>query len=371
MRKKAAGLLAVLFAVGTALTGCAGGKLDNTAEVINVDGTSVPMGELNFLLRYQQTQIQAFYGTYFGEDFMNQDLMGTGEVYGVSMRDSAVETLEELYLLEAHAGELEVSLADEEKKAASDAAKAFLAANDSKALTAMSADEGTVTHVLELLTLQSKVTENLAGTIDTKVSDEEAAQKSISYVREPVDVQTDDEGDETEQDAEELAEKKRTLEEVLAAAKESKDLDAAAEAKGLTVDYASYGQSDDVLDETMKAEADKLSDGEFSGVIEGGDGYYIVYMESTFDEDATESEKENILEQRKEDAYNDWYEPLKEAAQISTDDNRIAKLTFERIFQMPADDSEDTEEDEAPDEENASEGTDTEEEQDAEAGQTE
>lgn len=349
MRKKIAGLLALLFVMMTALTGCAGGGApDNTAEAIKVAGVSVPLGELNFYLRYQQIQMQGFYGAFFGEDFMNQDLMGMGVPYGETVRDSVVESMEEFYVVEAHAEELGISLSEEEKNAAAEAAKAFLAANDKKALTAMSADEAAVTHVLELIALQSKVYSDRAATIDTEVDPEEAAQKRISYVLSSKEGDYDDDGNLTELTDAELAEKLIQMEELLAEAKESKDLDAAAEAKGMTVDSATYGKNDTVLSEAVRNAADELEEGEFSDVIDADNGYYIVYMESTYDEEATQEEIENILSDREMEAYNAWFEPLKEAADITTNDEVIGTLTFERTFTVKA---EETEEEEVPAEE--------------------
>lgn len=339
MKKKVAGLLALLFVMMTAVTGCGGSKLDSTAEAMNVDGVSVPLGELNFYLRYQQVQMQSFYGALFGEDFMSQDLVGLGVPYGETIRDSTVETLEEFYVVEAHAEELGVALSDEEKAAASAAAKAFLSANDQKTLDAMTADETTVTHVMELIALQSKVYADRAATIDREVDPEEAAQKSISYVLNPTSGTTDEAGNAVALSDAELAEKRIQMEELLKAAKESQDLDAAAEAQGLTANTATYGKDDSSLNEAVRSAADALSDGEFSDVIETENGYYVVYMESTYDEEATQEEIENILSERESEAYSAWCDPLKEAAEITTNDALIEKLTFDRIFNLTAEDT--------------------------------
>lgn len=335
MKKKIAGLLALLFLMTTALAGCSKNTVDKAAEAINVNGTSVPMGEVNFYLRYQQVQMQGFYGSIFGEDFMNSDLMGLGTPYGETVRDTVVETLEELYIVEAHAEELGISLSEEEKSKAAEAADAFLAANDQKALEAMSADEATVTHVLELLTIRSKVYDDRAATIDTEVDTEEAAQKRISYVLTSTSGTTDEDGNVTELTDEELAEKKNQLEEILAEAKESGDLSAAAEAHELSAVSTTYGKDDTALNEDVRAAADVLADGEYSDVIETENGYYLVYMESTFDEEATQTEIESILSERESEAYNAWYEPLKEASEITANDELIATLTFERIYTAP------------------------------------
>ena len=60
MKKRTACLFALMLDMTTALTGCTGvNKLDNSAEAASVDGVSIPWGEVNFLLRYQQTQSYA------------------------------------------------------------------------------------------------------------------------------------------------------------------------------------------------------------------------------------------------------------------------------------------------------------------------
>ena len=330
MKKRTACLFALMLAMTTALTGCTGvNKLDNSAEAASVDGVSIPLGEVNFLLRYQQTQMSA-YSSYFGEDFMNQDLNGSGSIYGETVKSSIVDTLEEYYLVEAHAEELGESLSDEEKAAAEDAAQSFLDANDSKTLTVMSADKDTVAHVLELMTLQQKVYGNLAQTIDTNVDDAEAAQKTISYVRSSTSGTTDEDGNTVELTEEELAEKKDVLEQIRA---EAEDHD-------LTATTSSYGADDESLNDTIKAAADALSDGEYADIVEGDNAYYLIHMDSTFDEAATQTKKESILEQRKQDAYTNWVDGLKESAEITTNDDNLSKLTFERVFKIKEDTSE-------------------------------
>lgn len=363
MKKRMAGMIALLSAVAISVTGCSiGNTPDYSKEAINVAGVSVPLKEVNFLLRYQQTQMQSSYGMFFGEDYLNQDLMGTGTPYGNTMRDGVVEMMEDYYVIEAHAEELGVSLSEEEKTKASEAAKAFLAANNSKTLKAMSADEATVTHVLELMALQAKVYDNRAETIDTEVSQEEAAQKRISYVINSTSGELNEAGEEVPLSEEEIAGKKAEMDALLQEAKAGQGLAAAAEAKELSCNEAvNYGKEDTSLPEAIKNAADTLQDGEYSEVLETENGYGIVYMESTFDEAATQNEIQDILSQRKSDAYSAWLDPLKEASNITTADETIGLLTFERLFSEPAAEEEDTTEDSDAAETDTTEDTQTEE----------
>ena len=365
MKKRTVCLIALMSAMTMALTGCSvGNSVNNSAEAANVDGVSIPLGEVNFYLRYQQTQM-AMYSGYFGEDFMNQDLMGTGTIYGETVKDTVVQTLEEYYLVEAHAEDIGISLTDEDKAAAEEAADAFLAANDSKTLQAMSADKETVTHVLELMALQNKAYADRAATIDTNVTDEEAAQKTITYVRSSTNGTTDDDGNTVDLTDEELAEKKDVLNQIRDEAGADGDLDAAAENHDLSAVTTSYGADDENLNEDVKAAAETLSDGEYADIVEGDNAYYLVRMDSTFDREATDNHKQVILTQRERDAYTAWVDSLKENAEITTNDNALAKLTFERVFTQTSADTTDASEDAATEDtsedaatEDASEETD-------------
>ena len=343
MKKRTVCLVALMSAMTMALTGCSvGNSVDNSAEAANVDGVSIPLGEVNFYLRYQQTQMSMYSG-YFGEDFMNQDLTGTGTIYGETVKDTVVQTLEEYYLVEAHAEDLGISLTDEDKAAAEEAADAFLAANDSKTLKAMSADKETVTHVLELMALQNKAYEDRAATIDTNVTDEEAAQKTITYVRSSTNGTADENGDTVDLTDEELAAKKEALNQIRDEAGADGDLDAAAENHDLSAVTTSYGADDENLNADIKTAAETLSDGEYADIIEGDNAYYLVRMDSTFDREATDNHKQVILTQREKDAYTAWVDSLKENADITTNDDALAKLTFDRVFtQKTADASEET-----------------------------
>ena len=58
--------------------------------------------------------MQNAYGGMFGENFMNTDISGRGSVYGVTMRDTLLDQLEEYYLVEANAEELNSYLEPDE-----------------------------------------------------------------------------------------------------------------------------------------------------------------------------------------------------------------------------------------------------------------
>ena len=163
------------------LTGCSSSTGKTVAKMGDAE---ITLGEAEFMLRYNQAKTQGYLGALFGEgsNVFQQDLTGSGQAYGVTMKESVMNDLKDMILMEQHMSDYNVELTDEEKAAIEETAKEFLAENSKDVLKALAATEETVTRVLTLYTIQSKMQTAIEADVDTEVSDDEAAQKSIQYV---------------------------------------------------------------------------------------------------------------------------------------------------------------------------------------------
>ena len=325
----------MIFALVFVLTGCSGSKL-NAGETIAVldESTNIRLGEFSLMLRYQQAQMESYYGSMLGGGIYQQEMSDTGELYGDTAKRSQMDEFQLLYVLEAEASNYEVALTEEEKGAIIEAAKTFLDNNTPQLKKAVGAEQADVEHLLTLLTIQNKMYDALTEDVDTVVSDEEAAQKRIVYAFiSTTGTEADDEGNMIPLTEEEKAQKKAALQEILDAAKESGDLSAAAEGKeNITATTVTYGADSSSPAESVRAAADTLKDGEFAEIIEVESGYYAVQMVSTFDREATDNQKENIIQQRKDTLYNEKCEELKAAHTFTVVDAVMEKLTFDQTF---------------------------------------
>ena len=355
------------------LTGCSSSTGKTVAKMGDAE---ITLGEAEFMLRYNQAKTQGYLGALFGEgsNVFQQDLTGSGQAYGVTMKESVMNDLKDMILMEQHMSDYNVELTDEEKAAIEETAKEFLAENSKDVLKALAATEETVTRVLTLYTIQSKMQTAIEADVDTEVSDDEAAQKSIQYVyftipeteseaEETTEAESGSEEDTTEAateaaeesgetvaetesetvseteteaagetetaaeetseavsendteeateaETEESAEKKETREtaqSVIDAVLGGETLEDAVKAvdenKSVT-DY-SYGADEETLNENLKNVADTLSDGEIAAEpVEGENGFYVVQMVSTFDREATDQKKEEIINDRKQELLN-------------------------------------------------------------------
>lgn len=313
--KIACALLAVSLFTAS-MSGC--GKeaaLDGTAEAIVVDGESVNIGTANFLLRFQQATMINYYSMFGQNTSAMWSTKTENGTYGESFKTDMLESIKKMYLLKAHAKDYDVSLSKEDIAAADAAAEEFMSANDKKVLTKLGVTKEDISEVLQLYSYQNKMFDPMVVDTDTEVSDDEAAQTSISYVRvSTTGTEKDASGNIVPLTDKEKADKKDLAQSVLdkvLASEDQASADMSAIAKevdeSLTGSTGSFGSDDTSLDVVLKTAAGEMKDGEVnSKVLEGtdGNGYYVLRLDKTFDEEKTEAKKEQIVSNRKQENYN-------------------------------------------------------------------
>lgn len=330
MRKNkiAASLLCGVMAASL-LAGCGG--VDKNAVVARFDDTEISLGVANFAARLQQANYDDFYIAYFGETVWDSDLYGNGTTMQDEVKTGVLDTLFGIYTLQAHAEEYGVSLSEEETAAIEKAAADFVAGNDAKALAAMGADEAVVKEYLTLLTMQKKMHDAVTAEADVTVSDEEANTGAYSYVTIPKTSVTDADGDAAESTKNGQAEPAETMEVFAAAAKEE-GMEAAAEQYAYTVNAYTFTADDAVLDEAVVTALQGLDEGEISDVIETDSSYYVVRLDAATDEEATESNRQNLLETRRNEYYNEKLESWKAEHTWTVEEKVWEAVTFDNLF---------------------------------------
>jgi foldase protein PrsA len=285
-----------------ALGGC--GTAD-TDPVATVYGTEVTVGEAGLYAIYQQAQYEQFYSAYLGTT-----VDWTQEYDGKTMedetKDSIMEQFKKMQIVAAHADDYNVTVSEEEEAKIKEAAQKLVEANDEKALKALHISEESATALFKSYYLYNKTSEAMVADVDTNVSDEEAAQKKMSYVEFSLAGTTDEEGNTVELTDEEKAEIKKKAEAVASAG--AAGMETAVENTDYIVDEATFDEESETLDTAVYEAANKLKAGEMSSVIETETAYYVVRLDSEFDKEATESKKEEIVNERKTEAFDKIYE---------------------------------------------------------------
>ena len=360
-KKLAAAGLSVIIA-GSLLAGCGStadtAQIDGTKTVVTINEDEVPLGTLSFLAKYQQAQMYAMYTAYFGAAEIFDMVMdeSSGETYGETLKGYALDSIEEMVLLRQHAEEYGVTLTAEEEEQIDKVAQAYIDENSEEVRAAVGASKENVIELLELQLIKSKMLEPMAANVDTEVSDEEAQQSGVTYVK--IDKATEADFADENSDESSLAdssvaaaadvaaqveaanaEKLSQAEAVLAAVQASGNV---AEADMTTIAnevnkdlYAQTGQfttfntEDTVLDMAIVEAVAGLADGTLvDHVVESSDGtaWFVVRFDAAYDEAATEEIKKEKVTARKQEAYDTLYTEWKDAAKITVDEAVLATL---------------------------------------------
>ena len=319
----AAGTLAAAI-----LMGC-GSSVDDNEVVGTVGESEISFGVANFYLRMVQSRYEAYYTTLTGDtpaEFWLQDW--DGGTYQESIKKNLVEKLEDLYLIRQHAQEYDVALTEEEEKAIAKAAADFEEDNSLEAKKLVSGHTEYIQEYLELATIQEKMDEPMKAGVDEDISDEDAAQKSMKYVYFPY-VKEDDENSEAISD-EEKKELKTKAEKFAKDLQESeeKDIDAAAKEADLEVETVTFDSDTKAPNADFMKAADKLKENEVTDAVESDDGLYVGIVTSLLDREATDTKKEQIIEERKTEQYDSLLKKWREETEISFNEERWQGIDF-------------------------------------------
>ena len=322
----------VVFATAASLavvsmTGCA--SFENADTVATVGGDKIPAGVANFYARYQQGMIETNLGSMLGDNMWTQEV-SEGKTYEDNVKDSVMDALQQMYILEDHMAEYEVALTDEEKSAIQVATKKFDEGNGLEAKELVSGETEYVERVLTLLTIQKKMTDAVTKDVSTEVSDEEAAQKSMQYVSFPYTT-TDEEGNSKTLTDEEKAALKETAAAFLEGAKAAEDFAAYATEQGKEAQTATFDSESTSPAAELIAAADSLGVGGFTDVIETENGLYVAKVTSLLDRDATDAKKETIVNSRKSEKFNEVYDGWKKDTKIKVNKDVWAKVDFQDV----------------------------------------
>lgn len=327
--KRAAVVTAAGVLAAVSVTGCSG-SIDTDAVVATVGDEEITLGVANFYARLTQGDYETYYASMMGmaaEDMWAQEF-DEDTTFEEQIKDSIMESLEDMYVLSQHAADYDIALTEEEKSAISDAAEQFEADNTDAAKEAVSGYKKDIEKVLELATIQNKMDSAMKEGVDEEVSDEEAAQKSMQYVLFSY-TSTDDSGNSTELTDEEKEELKTTAQSLADRSAAGEDFAAVASELGAEAQTATFDSESTSPSEDLIVAADALqNEGDVTGLVETDSGIYVAELTSLLDREATDAEKETIVEQRRQDQYDSLLEEWKDAVEIEVNDRVWDKVDF-------------------------------------------
>ncbi len=328
MRKKTLIFALSALLVLASLAGCSSFDGDETAMTVGDDVVTADLA--NFAARYMQAQYETYYGAYLGDDMWSSEAE-EGLTYEEYVKENVQNTLKVMLLCEQHQGDYDIELTDPEKRAIEQAAADFSDSNSLDAKEKVSGDTETVERFMTLSVEEGKVADAVEAGADTDVSDEEAAQKAMSYVRFPKNT-TDDDGNTMELSEEELEDLKAEAQELVDRTLAGEDFDQVATELDLNVQTTTFDADSTVPDASVVEAADALENVRaVTDVIETEGSYFVAQLTSLMDQEATETKKEEIIEERKEELFGEVLDGWEEDTEVTINDSVWNKINFKTM----------------------------------------
>lgn len=327
----------LVVALGTtSLAGC-GKSLDGTKIAATCGDDKITLGTANMMLRMTQAQMASYYSMFGGSTAGIWDQEGEdGKTYGENTKDDMMDQIHNMVLLKQHAKDYDISITEDEQKKIEEAAKKFMEDNDEETIAKLAVSQSDIETILEFYTYQEKMYDPMTADVDTNVEDSEAAQSKITVCQISTAGTQDEEGKTVDLTDEEKQAKKDQAQAVLDKlnAQEdpaSADMDALAKEvdENLSASAKTFGSDDTALDDKLKEAVKSLTDGQVAPeVIEGESAYYVARMDATFDETSTQTKKESIITERKQEAYNKLLKDWGKDTKIEVDKKVWKKVTL-------------------------------------------
>lgn len=282
---------AAVLALGS--TGCQVGGDEVTIsrgmtgdEVFLIDGKSCTLPVMKLLLMNNMN----LHGESYGIDLLTNEDLKVQKKFEQYVKRITMDEITRIYSMVALADQQGITLTDEQKELTQWAGEDCYQSLSEAEVAYLDISQEDVQGIYEKYALAEKLYESLVQDVNEEVSDDEAR---IMEVRQIYTV-------EKEQAEKAMAE----LE---------------AETEFSTV-AANYNEADEisltlqrgVLPEAAETVVFSMEDGEISDLIETDQGYYIFYCDNKYDEEQTQVHKQDIVEQRKQEAFDSVYDPFLE-----------------------------------------------------------
>ena len=307
-------IVAFLLIIGllcVCLTGCGIGDGTGTKvvlttgfdkdEIFRIETSTCTLPELMVYL----TTIQNRYESVYGTEIWNTN--ADGVTLEENVKNIALAQIAQIKTMNLMAGRYEVSLDEEEKVRAENAAKTYYESLNAQEIEMMGVSRKLIESLYTELALAEKMYQYTIKDINPEISDDEARTITVQHIL----IKTyalDGTGKKIEytENARQAAYKEACEVHGLAG-EEDADFDELIR-KYSEDDKATYSFGKGEMDPVFEDAAFNLGTGEISDVVETEYGYHIIKCINTFDREETDANKIKIVEQRREEAFGREYD---------------------------------------------------------------
>ena len=270
-------------------------------EIFRIENKSCTLPEVMVFL----TNIQNRYESVFGEEIWAAST--DGMTLEEDVKDTVLAQLAQMKTMDLLAERNGVSLSDEEKEKAGQAAAEYFSSLNETEKELLGVTEKEIENLYLEYALAEKVYDFIIKDINPEISDDEARTITVQHILLKT-YAVDGTGKKIEYSEEEKKEVYRKAEEILKLAREEDS-----DFEKLIMEYSedersvySFGKGE--MESSFEEASFNLETGQISDIVETSYGYHIIKCISTFNREETDANKVKIVEKRKEEVFGQEYE---------------------------------------------------------------
>ncbi|MBE5867914.1 MAG: peptidylprolyl isomerase [Lachnospiraceae bacterium] len=270
-------------------------------EVFRIDSVSCTLPEIMVYLTNTQNQYESVYGKQIWDTDMD------GVTLEENVKDTVLARIAQIKSMALMAKEKGVTLTEEEKALAGQAASRYYGGLNETEVALMGVEEKTINTLYQEFALAQKVYQLIIQDINPEISDDEARTIKVQHIL--IKTYTLDgtgkKVEYTDTAKQEAYEKAVSVQQK--ALKEGQDFES------LATQYSedsvmTYSFRKGEMDADFEAAAFQLGNNEISDVVTSSYGYHIIKCLSTFDREETDNNKLKIVEERRQEVFGQEYD---------------------------------------------------------------
>lgn len=300
-------LLCLIFLV--ALTGCGAGT-DGTKvvlttgfgknEIFRIEETSCQLPEIMVYLTNIQNRYEKIYGSQIWDTQID------GVTLQENVKEMALAKMAQIKAMTLLANKHNVTLNDDEKKMAKEAAAIYYDSLNDVEIEKMGINEKNIVSLYEEYALSEKLYHYLIKDINPEISDDEARTITVEHIL--IKTYTvDEDGNQVKDTNYAKSVAYNRAKEIYELAKAGDNFDDLIE-KYSEDDTAVYSFGKGEMEPEFEEVAFNLGTDEISDIVETRFGYHIIKCISTFNREVTDANKIKIVEKRKEEVFGEEYD---------------------------------------------------------------
>jgi len=322
----------LVFSCVFTITGCRKAEKDTEIilttpfeenEVFRIDDETCFLPEVMVYMENSGRQYEGL----FGEEIWKKDLGGI--TLGEQLKDTILARLAQIKVMQLMARSYGLTTDENDEAMADKAAGEYFSSLDSGSVSSIGLTRDTVKEMYLEYAMANRLYDYITGNVNPEISDDEARTIKVKHILIKTYV-TDADGERIEFSPEEKKKAKNRLKAVLEEIKEGADFDEMA-GKYNEDDKITYSFMKGVMPEAFEEAAFDLDTDEVSDIVETEYGYHIIKCVSTFDRDETDRNKEKIVRERKNQAFNEEYSRFVSGVYSNLNEELWDSLSFDEI----------------------------------------